>query len=393
MPALPDDIAAALVRGIGTYIREHPANELPADLRRFRSFRPQALAPHREKLLASLEDEATRARIKHWLENDKSPLGKSDARVLAVATARKDGWEEELKGASKPRAERQKPATAHDSKLNAEREKTRKAKDELRKAREELRSAEQRSAARISELEATVADLTTRLHKAEKDVVTARSEADRATERAERSQRKAKKDAEKAALDRDDARKEAKALRKELTAARVAAAKSDTSPRSAPKKHSSKPKKRIPLTVPKGRLADDPANLKKWLTRDDVRLLIDGYNVAKAEGGFEGQLLESQRERLIDAVFKLAKMTDTETIVVFDAQMVPGRRSRKTRKRPVVIEWSNQDQIADDYIVDRLGQLPQEPVILVTNDKELQERGRDLAATIATSQQLLALIR
>lgn len=392
MSPLPDDIAAALVRGIGTYIRELPAHELPADLRRFRSFRPHALAPHREKLLASLEDEATRARIKHWLENDKPPLGKSDARVLLVATARDAGWEEELQGASKPRAARKKPTAAHDSNLESEREKTKKAKDELKKARDELRSAEQRSAARISELEAAVADLTTRLGKAEKDAATARTEAERATDRADRSQRKAKKDAEKAAHDRDDARKEAKALRKELTAARAAASKPDPTPRPAPKKRSSKPKKRAPLTVPKGRLADDPANLKKWLARDDVHLLIDGYNVAKAEGGFEGQLLESQRERLIEAVFKLAKMTDTETIVVFDAQMVPGRRSRKT-KRPVVVEWSNENQIADDYIVDRLEELPQEPVILVTNDKELQERGRELAATIATSQQLLALIR
>ena len=297
-----------------------------------------------------------------------------------------------MKGASKPRAAHKKAATTDDSKLEAERDKTRKAKDELKKAREDLRSAEQRSAARISELEAAVADLTTRLEKAEKDVTAARSEADRATERADRSQRKFKKDAEKAAHDRDGARKEAKVLRKELTAARSAASKPDPAPRAATKKRVSKPKKRTPLTVPKGRLADDPAVLKKWLDRDDVRLLIDGYNVAKAEGGFEGQLLESQRERLIEAVFKLAKMSDTETIVVFDAQMVPGRRSRKT-KRPVVVEWSNENQIADDYIVERLEELPQEPVILVTNDKELQERGSELAATIATSQQLLALIR
>lgn len=392
MPAFPDDIAAALVRGIGTYIRELPAHELPADLRKFRSFRPQALAPHRGKLLASLEDEATRARIKHWVENDRPPLSKSDARVLAVATSRDDGWEEELKRASKPRAERKKPAAADDSKLDAEQEKTRKAKEELKKAREELRSAERRSAARISELEVAVADLTTRIEKAEEVVATARSEAERATERAERSQRKAKRAVDKAAEDRDTARKEAKDLRRKLAAARAAAPKAETTPRPAPKKRTSKPKKRVPLAVTKGRLADDPANLKKWLARDDVHLLIDGYNVAKAEGGFEGQLLESQRERLIEAVFKLAKMTDTETIVVFDAQMVPGRRSRKT-KRPVVVEWSNENQIADDYIVDRLEQLPLEPVILVTNDKELQERGRQLAATIATSRQLLALIR
>jgi predicted RNA-binding protein with PIN domain len=393
MPALPDDVAASLVRGIGTYLRELPARELPADLRRYRSFRPQALTPHRDKLLAALENDATRARIKHWLKTNKSRLAKDDARVLTVATAREEGWEEELKGASKPRVERQKPATEPGSKVEAEREKTRKAKDELKKARDELRNVEQRSAARISDLEATIADLTGRLAKAEKDAATAQAEAGRAIERAERTQRKARKDSEKAAHDRDAARKEAKDLRRELAATRAAAPKSDPTPRAATKKSASKPKKRAPLMVPKGRLADDPATLKKWLGRDDVRLLIDGYNVARAEGGFEGQLLEGQRERLIDAVFKLAKMTDTETIVVFDAQMVPGRRSRKTRKRPVVIEWSNQDQIADDYIVARLEELPQEPVILVTNDKELQERGRELAATIATSQQLLALIR
>ena len=121
-------------------------------------------------------------------------------------------------------------------------------------------------------------------------------------------------------------------------------------------------------------------------------LLIDGYNVAKADGGFEDLQLETQRERLVDAVFTLAKMTDTETIVVFDAQRVPGRRVRRSR-RPVVVEWSNPGQIADDYIVQRLEELPQDPVILVTNDRELQERGRALDATVATSQQLLALLR
>ena len=48
---------------------------------------------------------------------------------------------------------------------------------------------------------------------------------------------------------------------------------------------------------------------------------------------------------------------------------------------------------ADDYIVARLEQLPQEPVILVTNDKELQERGRELAATIAVADAHAATVR
>jgi predicted RNA-binding protein with PIN domain len=391
MADLPEDVAAALARGIGAYIRAQPAHELPPELKRFRSFRPQALTPHRETLVSALENDATRARIKHWLDNEKPSLGKADAAVLAVATSRDDGWEKELAGSAKPRPTPKSTKAADGPKLDAEREKTRRAKDELRKARDELRLAEQRSAARISELEGSLADLRSKLDAAERKVADASAAAAESVDRAERERRKAKKAVEKAHGERDAARKEAKDLRKELNAARPKTAEEPPTPPKRVKKRAT-PKERSPLKVPKGRLGDDPATLKMWLDRNDVKLVIDGYNVAKADGGFEGQLLESQRERLIEAVFKLAKMTDTETIVVFDAQMVPGRRSRRS-KRPVVVEWSHSGEIADDYIVSRLEELPNEPVILVTNDKELQERGRELAATIATSQQLLALIR
>jgi predicted RNA-binding protein with PIN domain len=391
MGDLPEDVLAALARGVGAYIRAHPAHELPPELKRFRSFRPQALTPHRATLIAALDNDATRARIKHWLETEKPSLGKGEAAALSVATTRDDGWEAELQGSAKQRPKPKASKAADDSKLDAEREKTRRAKDDLKKARDELRLAEQRSAARISELEGALADLKKKLEAAERKVADASKSAAESIDRAEREQRKAKKAVEKAHEERDAARKEAKDLRKDLNVARPKTAEPSPAPRKRAKKRAT-PKDRTPLNVPKGRLGDDPATLKKWLDRDDVRLVIDGYNVAKADGGFEDLQLESQRERLIDALFKLAKMTDTETIVVFDAQLVPGRRARKM-KRPVVIEWSNPGQIADDYIISRLEELPKEPVILVTNDKELQERGRELAATIATSQQLLALIR
>lgn len=393
MGDLPDDVTAALLRGIGTYIRDLPPHELPADLRRFRSFRPQALTPHREVLLARLDDDATRARIGHWLENEKPPLSKDDARLLAIATARADGWEDELRASAKraPGPPKRAPAV-DDSKLDAERAKARRAKDDLKRARDEARSLEQRSNARIAELEERVAELEERVQRAEKRTDAARKEAAAAVDRADREQRKARGAVEKAHADRDAARKEAKELRRELNALRRTSQGASLPSPPPEKKRSSTPKKRRQLRVPKGRLEDDPATLEGWLARDDVRLVIDGYNVAKADGGYEDLQLESQRERLVDALFTLARMTDTETIVVFDAQRVPGRRSRKT-KRPVVIEWSNPGQIADDYIIARLEELPQEPVVLVTNDRELQERGRALAATIATSQQLLALIR
>ena len=392
MPELPDDVAAGLVRGIGAYVRDLAPHELPPELRRFRSFRPQALNAHRKTLLAVLDDDATRARIGHWLDNEKHPLSKEDARVLSLATTRPDGWEDELRGASKGKPEQPRRKPTDEARVDAEREKTRRAKDDLKKAREELRALQQESRARIRELQSEVAELQKRVAAAERAATTARKDADRAVENATRSQRRSKSAVEKAQADRDDARKEAKELRKKLGAANAEAAKPERPAPPRKKTPPTKAKQRKSLRVPKGRLENDPATLESWLARDDVRLLVDGYNVAKADGGYEDLQLESQRERLVDALFTLAKMTGTETIVVFDAQRVPGRRTRRTR-RPVVIEWSNPGQIADDYIVSKLEALPAEPVVLVTNDKELQERGRALAATIATSQQLLALLR
>jgi len=391
--AFPDDVAAALLRGIGTYIRELPPHELPPKLRRYRSFRPQGLSAHRAALLSALDDEATRARIGHWLDNDKPPLSKDDARILRVAALREEGWEGELQGVSRPSADTKTPRASDLSKIEAEREKTRRVKDDLRRAREELRSVQRSSAARISELEAVLGDLEKRLDDAERRATAAARERDQAVERRERSERRSKSALEKAQAGRDQARKETKELRRDLAAAKAERRKDAAVPKqSVEAKGPSKPKKRKSLRVPKGRMSDDPATLERWLARDDVLLLVDGYNVAKADGGYEELQLETQRERLVDAVFTLAKMTETETIVVFDAQRVPGRRTRRSR-RPVVVEWSNPGQIADDYIVHRLEELPQDPVILVTNDKELQGRGRSLDATIATSQQLLALLR
>ena len=391
MVTLPDDIATALVRVIGTYIREMPPQELPANLRRFRSFRPQALNAHATTLLKVLDDDALRARIGHWVANDKPPLNKKDARLLSVATARENGWEDELRGAAADKPDRPKPAQrSDDSKLDAERDKARKAKDELRKAREELKAMQQQSRAKVGELESNVRDLQGRLDRSERDASAARKEAERATDRAERAERKVKSDTAKLQQERDEARKEARELRKQLAKQQEKPRKeSPPSPRS---KKKAEPTARRKLRVPKGRLEDDPKTLDVWLGRDDVTLLIDGYNVAKADGGYGDLQLESQRERLVDAVFRLAKRSGTDTLIVFDAQRVPGRRARKS-KRPVTVEWSNPGQIADDYLVDRLEQLPNHPVVLVTNDKELQERARKHHATIATSQQLLRLVR
>src|SRR5688500_14718094 len=97
---LPAPVSAALARGIAAYLRDTPANEVPAKLRKFRSFRPQALAPHRAALIAALDEDGLRSDILEWLK-DAPHLKKDEARLLMIAAAREDGWESALSGEAK----------------------------------------------------------------------------------------------------------------------------------------------------------------------------------------------------------------------------------------------------------------------------------------------------
>ncbi len=153
-----------------------------------------------------------------------------------------------------------------------------------------------------------------------------------------------------------------------------------------------RPARRRPLRPPPGRFEDAPESLAAWLETSNVNVLIDGYNVTKAEEGFGDLRLPEQRERLIEAVARLGLKYDLVPTIVFDgSDVAPGTRRRK--KLPVKVEYSKPDEIADDHLIARLADLPTDPVIVVTNDRELQERARAKGATVATSNQLLALVR
>jgi predicted RNA-binding protein with PIN domain len=95
---------------------------------------------------------------------------------------------------------------------------------------------------------------------------------------------------------------------------------------------------------------------------------------------------------LIDEVRKLAVKRKVRTTIVFDGSSVPPGRSRRLRGS-VAVEYSRPDESADDHLIALLSQSPSEPAILVTNDRDLQARAAERGATIATSDQLLALIR
>lgn len=397
---LPADVAASLVKGVGAYIRQSPQLDLPTRLRRFRGFTDKSLMRHSRELLEVLEDEAQRTLIAQWLGDGKPAISKDVAGALGLAAGREEGWEEKLRALSRgdeasPDRGPSKAAKALEQAVEREKAKTAKAREELRHTREgsaaELKQAraEQRAVEqKVVSLEKELAEVRALLERAEQ--ATTRSE-----ERADREVRRARKDADDAQSQLARVKEEARALRKENEelrselAAAVAKNQKKPAPRKKPPAEPTGPRKALP--VPKGRFEDAPETLEEWLGAPRVHLIVDGYNVSKAEGGYGELPLEVQRERVIDEVGKLAARRKIAATIVFDGSEEVGPRPARPARTPVKVEYSKAE-IADDHIVALLEKLPAFPVIVVTNDRELQERAGVHGATVATSDQLLSLL-
>lgn len=389
---LPETITAAIVRGVAAYMQGARPTDLPVVLRPLRGKHQKMLIAKRRDIISALDDEGVRAQILDWLKDKPSGIARPDATILGIAARRDDGWERELQVSSAP-SERKSPAKDTNETLRREKERTRKAKEEARRAKAEAErdlAAERKQSAsfrgQVDVLEGRTQDLERSLASTRKELVAARSEMDREV-------RKARKRAEKAEAALDEQKTKVRELRAELAAAKapvVPRRKKPATPPSPPEdKH---PKRRRRLAVPKGRFEDDPETLTEWLSVASVHLLVDGYNVSKAEGGFGDLTLERQRERLLQEVEKVARRHKIQATVIFDGSDVAPGTSRRARG-PVEVEYSRPDEIADDHLVAKLEAMPKHPVVVVTNDRELQGRAARLGATIATSNQLLRLIR
>ncbi|HVF54166.1 MAG TPA: NYN domain-containing protein [Actinomycetota bacterium] len=393
---LPQDVSAALVRCIGAYIRGAPVTVLPAHLRRLKGFRDTALLRVRGEVLSALDDDALRALIGEWLDDGKHRLTKADGDLLRIAAERADGWEQRLDGAGKTRA---KPPVAREPAGGGEHaHRLREARDEVKRVKAESKAAADAERARSAALVAEVRALTDRATAAERRVRTLekelsdlRSAYDKELKRAGRktAQAIAAKDEVAARLKemraaRDEARRAMSALEERV---RERGPKDRGAPRSAPRRMGP----RRPLPVPKGRLADAPETLATWLETADVVVLVDGYNVSKSESGFAAADLETQRRLVIQGGNALARRFGIDLTIVFDGSQIAPGASRRARG-PAKVEYST-GEIADDHLVAAVEALPPVPVVVVTNDRELQDRVAALGATIATSDQLLALIR
>jgi len=393
--SLPPDVRAQLVESLGAYIARADTLDLPTKLRRLKGFRPKALARHGDDLLALLEDDTQRKLISQALDDDELRVSKRNERPLRIALARAEGWEARLAELSESPA-KSKTAAGRDleGQLERERRKTKEAREEARRAKASARAKAEESARTVEELERSLAATRADLQRTTGELEAAAKEARRAAAAIERRERRAEREVERAKASAEEARVEAKSLRKTVARLERELAGASAADKSPPPRTVAKPREpdvRRRLQVPKGLLAESPETLEIWLEEPEVSLLIDGYNVSKTEGGYEDVSLEHQRNRLVDDVDRLARLRGVPSTIVFDGAPI-GPAAVRRRRRTVVVAYSRPPEIADDHLVALLEERPKHPVIVVTNDRELQERAVALGATIARAEQLLALI-
>ena len=392
----PTDIRAALVEGLGAYVARAAHLDLPKKLRRLKGFTPKGLARHGNELLELLEDETQRKLILQDLDEDSLRLSKRNASLLRIALERSDGWAAQLASMSDSSEEPQRETGGEfEKQLERERRKVKEAREEAKKAKVAARSAIENNARKVEELERAIAATHAELKQLRAELKAAATEAANATSALERRERRAQREVEKARADRDESRAEAKSLRKEV--ARLKRDLTSTKPVNKPRPRKTvarprDPEVRKPLEVPKGLMAESRETLEAWLKEPNVSLLIDGYNVSKTEGGFVDVSLEQQRNRLVDEIDRLSRRMKVPSTIVFDGALIEPAAVRRKR-RTVVVAYSKPPEIADDHLEALLEEKPNHPVIVVTNDRELQDRSVALGATIARSEQLLSLIR
>jgi len=115
--------------------------------------------------------------------------------------------------------------------------------------------------------------------------------------------------------------------------------------------------------------SDDPALVRELLAVPQLHLIVDGYNVTRAE--WDDTTLEAQRARLLRGLGPLAAQSGAEITVVFDGTNAETRPVVR-QPRGVRVLFSPQGVIADDVIRELVAaEPPGRPVGVVTSDQEI----------------------
>ena len=177
------------------------------------------------------------------------------------------------------------------------------------------------------------------------------------------------------------------------TEPRALSTEADASSGSVPGPRSpARPSRRRAVPLPPATFEDTPAAAEHLVRVRDVVVLVDGYNAALKL--FPDLAVREQRDRLMDAVAELAARTTARIHVVFDgADVGPSMRVAPPLRR-VRASFSAPDVEADDVILALVDDEPdQQPVVVASNDRRVQDGARRRGANVLTIDQLAAVLR
>jgi len=149
----------------------------------------------------------------------------------------------------------------------------------------------------------------------------------------------------------------------------------------------SPPTRRRPLRLPGGVVEDAPDGARWLLGRPGMTVLVDGYNVAKQ--AWPGLGPTEERARLVRALDALAMRTGAAVEVVFDgpAEAEPGGGGST---RSVRVRFSG-GATADDVVISLVDAFPpSRPVLVVSNDHEVQVGAGRRGANVVGADALIA---
>jgi hypothetical protein len=142
-----------------------------------------------------------------------------------------------------------------------------------------------------------------------------------------------------------------------------------------------------PSRLPRG-VEPGTTEAARELLHQGRRLLVDGYNVTKQH---RGQLdLETQRNWLVQQVGVLARRRGVVPTIVFDGQTSSGSRP-PAALRDVRVLFSDAGVTADDEVVMAVV-ATDDPVVVVTDDRELAARVRVHGADVVGTRSFLGVL-
>jgi predicted RNA-binding protein with PIN domain len=418
--ALPERVRARVISYAADALGALPADHVPGPLKRAALFTPQRRARIAgTQILDQLAtDDAFRDRVGVQVTARRPEVAAElagGARTVATAAfaflVRPDGWRDVVAAvAAQPVA----AAGRADAELEALRRR-------LDAALEEQAALKRAAKEDLAALKAEVADLRRKLGEARAQARTARSEGERLAE--ESAARVARLEADAAAAETEARRLRAQVagLEAELGRAQRAARTSrdegtlrarlllDTllqasqglrqelalpvvtgSPADQVEAHLAESAARVSSGTT-SRAPDDPMLVRELLALPQVHLIVDGYNVTRAE--WDDTTLEHQRNRLLRGLGPLAAQSGAEVTVVFDGTNAESRPP-VSQPRGVRVLFSPRGVLADDVVRELVdAEPPGRPVAVVTSDQEIaRDVGRKSGVRVIGARALVRLL-